>query len=208
MNEEKIKVLADALLSENPSYVEVEKIADTICSIVIKQEPGEIVDKQNIIAIITANRKIYQPVSSVMQNDDEGANWLPEFRATGNCSFRLWNDYKKSLTLPTPAVLEINRSTDLILNKLANPAMNGNWYRAGLVVGHVQSGKTGNFVGLANKAMDCGYKIILVLTGMYNDLRSQTQGRLDKGSIGRITDPDDQHYRTNIGVGKYNTILR
>lgn len=59
MNEEKIKVLADALLSENPSYVEVEKVADTICSIVIKQEPGEIVDKQNIIAIITANRKIY-----------------------------------------------------------------------------------------------------------------------------------------------------
>ena len=204
MNEEKVKALADALLSENPSYLEVENVADTICSIIAKQEPESIIDKQHIIALITTNRKIYQPVSSVMQSDDEGANWLPEFRATGNCSFRLWNDYKKSLTLPTSAVLEINRSTDFILNKLANPAMNGNWYRAGLVVGHVQSGKTGNFVGLANKAMDCGYKIILVLTGMYNDLRSQTQGRLDKGSIGRITDPDDQHYRTNIGVGKYS----
>ena len=184
MNEEKVKALADALLSENPSYLEVENVADTICSIIAKQEPESIIDKQHIIALITTNRKIYQPVSSVMQSDDEGANWLPEFRATGNCSFRLWNDYKKSLTLPTSAVLEINRSTDFILNKLANPAMNGNWYRAGLVVGHVQSGKTGNFVGLANKAMDCGYKIILVLTGMYNDLRSQTQGRLDKGSIG------------------------
>ena len=51
--------------------------------------------------------------------------------------------------------------------------------------------------------MDVGYKIILVLTGMYNDLRSQTQGRIDKGAIGRITDPDDQNYKKTIGVGKY-----
>ena len=134
MNEEKVKALADALLSENPSYLEVENVADTICSIIAKQEPESIIDKQHIIALITTNRKIYQPVSSVMQSDDEGANWLPEFRATGNCSFRLWNDYKKSLTLPTSALLEINRSTDFIRNKLSNPAMKGNWYRAGMVI--------------------------------------------------------------------------
>ena len=142
-------------------------------------------------------------MSSIIQDNDEGANWLSEFRASGQCSFRLWSDYKRSLTLPAPAIVEINRSTDYILNQLANPEMSGNWYRAGLVVGHVQSGKTGNFLGLANKAMDCGYKIILVLTGMYNDLRSQTQCRIDKGVIGRVTNPDAQDYRKTIGVGKY-----
>lgn len=145
----------------------------------------------------------FSKILPLIQDDDEGANWLSEFRASGQCSFRLWTDYKRYLTLPAPAIVEIDRSTDYILNKLANPKMSGNWYRAGLVVGHVQSGKTGNFVGLANKAMDCGYKIILVLTGMYNDLRSQTQCRIDKGVIGRVTNPDAQDYRKNIGVGAF-----
>ena len=163
----------------------------------------ETLERQYVIDVIVADRKIYQPVSSMIQDDDEGANWLSEFRASGQCSFRLWTDYKRYLTLPAPAIVEIDRSTDYILNKLANPKMSGNWYRAGLVVGHVQSGKTGNFVGLANKAMDCGYKIILVLTGMYNDLRSQTQCRIDKGVIGRVTNPDAQDYRKNIGVGAF-----
>ena len=198
MTNEQIRIIADALLSDNPSYEEVEQVADRIIAASKKK-----LEKQYVIDIIVANRKIYQPVSSIIQDNDEGANWLSEFRASGQCSFRLWSDYKRSLTLPAPAIVEINRSTDYILNQLANPEMSGNWYRAGLVVGHVQSGKTGNFLGLANKAMDCGYKIILVLTGMYNDLRSQTQCRIDKGVIGRVTNPDAQDYRKTIGVGKY-----
>lgn len=203
MIEEQIKLIADALLSDNPTYEEVEKVAESVLAAERVQHPDSTITKQNIVDIIVVDRKIYQPVSSIMQDDDEGANWLPEFRANGGSNFRLWNDYKKHLTLPTPAIQEIDKTTEKVLNQLANPNMPGNWYRAGLVVGHVQSGKTGNFVGLANKAMDSGYKIILVLTGMYNDLRSQTQGRLDKGSIGRITDPDDQSFKKAIGVGKY-----
>lgn len=56
--------------------------------------------------------------------------------------------YKKHLTLPTPAIQEIDKTTEMVSNQLANPNMPGNWYRAGLVVGHIQFGKTGNFVGL------------------------------------------------------------
>lgn len=203
MIEIKIRLIADGSLPENPTYQDIEKVADGILSLLKIQNKGLTIDRQFVIDVIVADRKIYQPISAVIQDDEEGANWLPEFRASGKSHFRLWSDYKKSLTLPTPAIQEIDRTTDKILNQLANPNMEGNWYRAGLVVGHVQSGKTGNFVGLANKAMDCGYKIILVLTGMYNDLRSQTQGRLDKGAIGRITDPDDRNFKKEIGVGKY-----
>lgn len=202
MTNEQIRRIADAFLSDNPSYEEVEQAADGVIAAAMKIYK-ETLERQYVIDVIVADRKIYQPVSSMIQDDDEGANWLSEFRASGQCSFRLWTDYKRYLTLPAPAIVEIDRSTDYILNKLANPKMSGNWYRAGLVVGHVQSGKTGNFVGLANKAMDCGYKIILVLTGMYNDLRSQTQCRIDKGVIGRVTNPDAQDYRKNIGVGAF-----
>lgn len=203
MIEEKIKLIAEAYLPDNPTFEDVEKVADIFLAAEKAKNPDSDIDKKYVIGIIVVDRKIYQPVSAVIQDDDEGSNWLPEFRASGKSNFRFWGDYKKSLSLPAPAIQEIDRTTDKILNQLANPAMEGNWYRAGLVVGHVQSGKTGNFVGLANKAMDCGYKIILVLTGMYNDLRSQTQSRLDKGAIGRITDPDDQNYKKTIGVGRY-----
>lgn len=193
----KISAIAEHLLPEQPTYQDMEDVAEKLLPLFPDMQ------KVEIVAIISADRKIYQLPSTIMQDEEEGADWLTEFRARSGCPFRFWNDYKKSLTLPAPAILEIDRTTDIMLNKLANPSMEGNWYRAGLVVGHVQSGKTGNFVGLANKAMDVGYKIILVLTGMYNDLRSQTQSRLDKGAIGRITDVDDPNLRKAIGVGKY-----
>ena len=54
-----------------------------------------------------------------------------------------------------------------------------------MVVGHVQSGKTANFIGVVNKASDVGYKLIIILAGMIEDLRSQTQIRVDEGYIGQ-----------------------
>lgn len=151
----KISAIAEHLLPEQPTYQDMEDVAEKLLPLFPDMQ------KVEIVAIISADRKIYQLPSTIMQDEEEGADWLTEFRARSGCPFRFWNDYKKSLTLPAPAILEIDRTTDIMLNKLANPSMEGNWYRAGLVVGHVQSGKTGNFVGLANKAMDVGYKIIL-----------------------------------------------
>ena len=49
-----------------------------------------------------------------------------------------------------------------------------------MVVGYVQSGKTANYIGLINKALDAGYKYIIVLAGIHNNLRSQTQSRIDE----------------------------
>ena len=56
-----------------------------------------------------------------------------------------------------------------------------------MVVGQVQSGKTSNYTGLICKAVDAGYKVIIVLAGIHNSLRSQTQLRLDEGFLGRDT---------------------
>ena len=56
--------------------------------------------------------------------------------------------------------------------------------KKGLVVGDVQSGKTANYIGLINLAVDIGYKNVVLLTGTTENLRNQTQKRIDDGFIG------------------------
>jgi hypothetical protein len=96
----------------------------------------------------------------------------------------------------------IDRDTTQILNRLMDPKKKGRWGRKGMVVGNVQSGKTGNYTGLISKSIDAGYKIIIVLAGLHNSLRLQTQQRLDKELVGFDTGTDDNNNRkTRIGVG-------
>ena len=85
-----------------------------------------------------------------------------------------------------------------ILGHLQNPKSEGEWDRRGLVIGHVQSGKTANYLGLIAKAADAGYKFIVVIAGIHNNLRKQTQERIDEGFVGRSSDPE---YRERVGVG-------
>lgn len=70
-----------------------------------------------------------------------------------------------------------------------------------MVVGHVQSGKTANYTGLICKAADAGYKIIIVLAGLHNNLRSQTQMRLDEGFLGYETSAVVGTGQRPVGVG-------
>ena len=50
----------------------------------------------------------------------------------------------------------------------------------GLVLGHVQSGKTSNFTAVIAKSADAGYRMFVVLSGVHNNLRRQTRCRLDE----------------------------
>lgn len=93
-----------------------------------------------------------------------------------------WPSYRERLLasgMPEKAVESIHQSTDRILRQCANPRSVGD-RRKGLVIGYVQSGKTANFTGLVAKAVDEGYRIIIILAGMYTNLRVQTQMRLEK----------------------------
>ena len=89
-----------------------------------------------------------------------------------------------------------NRET---LERLGNPNLDTPFKRQGLVVGNVQSGKTANYLSLINLAADYGYKLIILITGIHNNLRSQTQKRVNEGFIGY--DSEKQEY---VGVGKSN----
>jgi hypothetical protein len=99
--------------------------------------------------------------------------------------------------------------TDDILDRLIRPDSNVPFDKRGLIVGHVQSGKTGNYIGLMCKAADAGYKLIIVLAGIHNSLRSQTQLRIDEGFLGFDTQLARSITQTTdrIGVGRINPNL-
>ncbi len=71
----------------------------------------------------------------------------------------------------------LDDSSSLILSLLDHPRTHA-FSTKGLVLGHVQSGKTTNFTSVAAKAADRGYRLFIVLAGVHNELRRQTQKRL------------------------------
>ena len=124
--------------------------------------------------------------------------WLDSVKGDTDCYY--WDRYKRFLIQNgrSPNVLRsLDSITDQILDHLENPNKEGNWARKGMVVGHVQSGKTENYTGIVNKAADSGYKVIIVLAGMLNSLRNQTQTRLDSGFIGLDT---EKKQPTGVGL--------
>ena len=77
------------------------------------------------------------------------------------------------------ALQSIDQSSSKILSHM-QPAGLGRIDTRGLVVGYVQSGKTANYTALIAKGADVGYRLFIVLAGVHNALRKQTQGRLER----------------------------
>ena len=116
--------------------------------------------------------------------------WYFGDRKNGRRFFKRYIDFLLQDQGWSPAAVDaIDNSTDLVMEQLEDPNREGLWDRRGLILGHVQSGKTANYAGLANKAADAGYKLIVVLAGMHNALRQQTQRRLDRDVLGYDTTP-------------------
>ena len=81
-------------------------------------------------------------------------------------------------------VRKLDSNTDKIMDRIGDPQKESPWKRKGLIIGEVQSGKTANYTSICNKAVDAGYKVIIVLAGLTNSLRRQTQQRLENDFVG------------------------
>lgn len=81
-------------------------------------------------------------------------------------------------------VESLDYETDQIIKKFPKPDDHDFFNKKGLVIGYVQSGKTANFTHLISKAASIGYRFVIVLAGMTDTLRMQTQFRIDKELIG------------------------
>lgn len=107
---------------------------------------------------------------------------------------------EKKLGRSKAMIVETERSSLEIIKKIGDPKNTNNFFVKGLVVGSVQSGKTSNFNAVVNSSIDVGYKLIIVLSGIMEDLRRQTQIRTEKEVEGKMI--------TNgsfMGVGEENS---
>ena len=147
---------------------------------------------------------------------EDFVSWLPERR--GEIEWARWKTYKQWLLQngrPPKVVDKLGHLTDEILDLVGDPKEGGTWGRRGLVIGDVQSGKTGTYLGLFNKAADVGYRLIIVLAGSTESLRQQTQERLDEAFIGRDTrliaqkggQSNQQATKKFIGIGLLNETI-
>ncbi len=144
----------------------------------------------------------------IIENYERRRPWINDKK--GGIEFKFWNRYRDYLqyekNFADTVINQLDRLTDRTLDGLFDPSMNAVISKYGLVVGQVQSGKTANYTGLICKAADAGFNMIIVLAGIHNNLRSQTQLRIDEGFLGF----DTQHERafrennTWIGVGRFN----
>jgi hypothetical protein len=96
-----------------------------------------------------------------------------------------YSEYLRAKGWEPDNVASLGLATDRVVERLADPQRETAYRAKGLVVGYVQSGKTANFTGVMAKAIDAGYRLIIVLTGTTDLLRAQTQRRIDKELIGR-----------------------
>jgi hypothetical protein len=104
---------------------------------------------------------------------------------------------EKKLGRSKSMINETERSSLEIIKKIGDPKNSNNFFVKGLVVGSVQSGKTSNFNAVVNSSIDVGYKLIIVLSGIMEDLRRQTQIRTEKEVEGKMVAQDKF-----IGVGE------
>lgn len=102
---------------------------------------------------------------------------------------------------PPRVITGLDRSTDEILDLMGDPAETGTWKRRGLVMGDVQSGKTATYSGLICKAADAGYGFIVLLTGTIENLRRQTQERLDSAFVGFDSSEQLKRNGRNLRIG-------
>lgn len=166
--------------------------------------PAE-VSADDLVADLQHSFNVFAGSSTALDDFRGHQEWLSDKR--GSIEWKFWHRYERWLgqerNWEQTVLRELDEQTDKVLRRLEDPARDGNWDRRGMVVGSVQSGKTANYTGVICKAADAGYRVIIVLAGMHNNLRSQTQLRLDEGFLGLATEKGDHlHDRSaRKGVG-------
>ena len=138
--------------------------------------------------------------------------WFLSRKAKLDMSY--WERYKKYLLndkgFSNNVVNKMDDVLDTLTDLLGDPTRSISYKRRGLIIGDVQSGKTANYTGLICKAVDAGYKVVVLLTGTIEKLRQQTQQRIDEGFVGCDSDAmmKQREDKLIIGVGKYDPSVR
>ena len=139
---------------------------------------------QDLADAVTARVPVFKkPVIEISKKFEP---WYSTARKTRTSVY--WDDYERYLRdtkkWSADAIASLDETTTDVIERLSDPTRNTVKQTKGLVVGYVQSGKTANFTGVVAKAIDAGYRLIIVLTGTIEILRAQTQRRMDMELMG------------------------
>ncbi len=190
-------ISALSLLDHTPTREDVEQKARQLSQMFGYNGTLESIVEEALIAIDTRMGAGTSLIDVKAEHDDE---WV--FKSDLKWIYSEgYEEYLRSEKWHPAVVQSLSDVSAKILGHLQNPVSEGVWDRRGLVIGHVQSGKTANYIGLVARAADAGYKFIIVIAGIHNNLRKQTQERIDAGFVGRSSDPNA---REIIGVGSKN----
>jgi hypothetical protein len=206
-------------VSDDKAYERAKRIARTILnefatpqkeqfdeavSLAMRACPG--VDGEALAKDLETLYNVFTADGTILQDPTGHEPWLAH-RAK-DIDWDFWTRYEMYLEqekqMPPLVLSRLDDLTSTVLGHLEDPHRLGPWDRRGMVVGQVQSGKTANYTGLICKAADAGYKLIVVMAGIHNSLRSQTQLRLDEGFRGQDT-KQDRVFKLDsprMGVGK------
>ncbi len=198
-----VKFVQEMLADEKDKSAITPQFISQKIDMVLKIMPNkaEGLDRESVTEELIRRFSVWVGDDSSLEDQSGHEPWLTSERKK---DWRYWQRYREwqEFKLPLSAMEALDRTTDKVLSMLEDPKRDGTWDRRGMVVGHVQSGKTGNYTGLICKAADAGYKIIIVLAGLHNNLRAQTQMRLDEGFLGYETSAIEGEGNKLIGVGK------
>lgn len=201
---DKLRNMMIALLA-NETSVTTEYIKESVDEFSVPFGEGiTSLEKENLVKFLESQFDVQMNIGAIIQ--EEFFPWLDSAKVEIDPYY--WDRYKRILQekgFGLNVIPKIDQVTDKILGLLENPVKTGHWERKGMVVGHIQSGKTANYTGLICKAADAGYRLIIIIAGTQNNLRSQTQARIDEGFVGKDssrllkTEPECHKF---IGVGR------
>jgi len=201
-NIDPIKIIRQLLFGKTSVNVqEVETAVDTFMKMNLPIPDSRDMLIRKVEELFTIRQDEFRSIEKA----DENLPWLSEKRAKIDFANGFWGNYKQYLeeekNFAPDVVNKLDRLTDSILDNLFDPTEKIKVNKKGLVVGQVQSGKTANYTGLICKAADAGFGLIIVMAGIHNNLRSQTQLRIDESFLGFDTKHKRALITKNIRIG-------
>ncbi len=156
---------------------------------------------------------VHNKGNAIFDDYDEKREWYTNLKISDHFFWSRYKDYLINHTSISRRSINLLDDTTLpdIMNCLGDP--NDVLYeprlRRGLIIGDVQSGKTATYTGLICKAADAGYKVVILLTGITENLRRQTQERIDEGIVGITLKREGRIEKyPRVGVGLDNKPIK
>ncbi len=151
----------------------------------------ENIDPEKLKNKIWEDENITHTTTGIILGEDNNHynSWFDDkMKDENNYHWNIYREYIENEFNPS-SIYEIELTSKQILNACADPSSKLQSNRLGMLIGDVQSGKTANIAAITSRALDSGYKFIIILTSNSKDLRDQTQERIDEAIIGESTNP-------------------